>query len=186
MVELFRHYLANLYHAIPTSLFVCLAVVFVVSLIVCLVMMGIRRGVSAIAKIAIAEYLVLIYSSTLMVSMRTYKEIRGYELLPFWSYASIQEGRENLIAENIMNVIVFIPLGFLFAMSYGKVTWKHVAVWGMAVSVSIEIMQYVLKRGFSETDDVMHNTLGCIIGYGLWSLIMIGYERFSKRSVGVL
>ena len=36
---------------------------------------------------------------------------------------------------------------------------------GMGISVSIEAMQYFFHRGFAETDDVMHNTLGCILGY---------------------
>lgn len=186
MMELFRHYLTNLYNAIPISLYVWLTVVFVVALFFCIAVVGIKRTVEFAAKIALAEYLVLIYSSTLLVSMRTYKEIRGYNLLPFWSYVSIQEGRENLLVENIMNVVVFIPLGILCAISFEKARWMHAAFWGLTISASIEVMQYVLKRGFSEVDDVMHNTLGCIIGYGLWSLIKMGYERLSKRCVGVL
>ena len=29
----------------------------------------------------------------------------------------------------------------------------------------------------AEVDDVMHNTLGCLIGYGLYSIVRIGYEK---------
>ena len=36
---------------------------------------------------------------------------------------------------------------------------------GLIISVSIEEMQYFFHRGFAETDDVMHNTLGCLIGW---------------------
>lgn len=186
MRELFKHYIENLYDSIPTSLFVWLIVVFVGTFFISVLLIGITKGVRITARITIAEYLVLLYSSTLLSSVRIYKEIRGCELLPFWSYASIQEGRENLIAENIMNIAVFIPLGLLFALASEKITWKHVAICGMAVSVSIEVMQYIFKRGFSEVDDVIHNTLGCLVGYGIYLIVKKGYEKFSKRSVGVL
>ena len=32
-------------------------------------------------------------------------------------------------------------------------------------------------------DDVIHNTVGCLIRYGLFSLMRLGYERVAKRSV---
>lgn len=35
----------------------------------------------------------------------------------------------------------------------------------------MEAMQYFFHRGFAETDDVMHNTLGCILGYSLWLMV---------------
>ena len=186
MGELFKHYIGNLYDSIPASLFVWLIVVFAGTFFISVLLQGITKGVRITARIAIVEYIVLIYTSTLLSTIRTYKEVRGCELLPFWSYASIHEGRENLIAENIMNVAVFIPLGLLFALACEKFTWKHVAICGMAVSVSIEVMQYIFKRGFSEVDDVIHNSLGCMIGFGLYQLIKIVYEKISKRSVGVL
>lgn len=30
----------------------------------------------------------------------------------------------------------------------------------------IETLQFVLKRGFTEVDDVWHNVVGCVIGWG--------------------
>ena len=42
---------------------------------------------------------------------------------------------------------------------------------GLCLSVSIEALQFVFKFGFSELDDVIHNTLGCMIGYGVYALV---------------
>ena len=46
---------------------------------------------------------------------------------------------------------------------------------GMGISVSIEAMQFFFHRGFAETDDVMHNTVGCIVGAlmvkGAWLMV---------------
>jgi glycopeptide antibiotics resistance protein len=57
---------------------------------------------------------------------------------------------------------------------------------GAGISLSIEVLQLFLRRGYSELDDVMHNTLGCLIGYGLYFIIRIAYEKISKRRVAVL
>ena len=54
------------------------------------------------------------------------------------------------------------------------------------ISASIETLQFFLKRGFAEVDDVMYNTLGCLIGCGIYSLTRFGYEKLSKRTVAVL
>ena len=67
-----------------------------------------------------------------------------------------------------MNVIVFIPIGMILgSLLRVKGSWLIALLIGCSVSVTIEAMQYFLHRGFAETDDVMHNTLGCMIGYGL-------------------
>jgi glycopeptide antibiotics resistance protein len=44
----------------------------------------------------------------------------------------------------------------------------QVALLGFLTSLSIELLQLVLKRGLFEFDDMFHNTLGVIIGYGIW------------------
>lgn len=85
-----------------------------------------------------------------------------------------------------MNVVVFVPVGILLGAGFRSMTWWKVLMIGGGVSVSIEAMQFFLKRGFSEVDDVMHNTLGCLIGYGIYSLTRFGYEKLSKRTVAVL
>lgn len=52
-----------------------------------------------------------------------------------------------------------------------KGSWLITLAVGMGISVSIEAMQYFFHRGFAETDDVMHNTIGCILGYMLVLLV---------------
>lgn len=96
-----------------------------------------------------------------------------------------------------MNVIVFIPIGMILGSllrvkgsstseATKSMTWLMVAIIGCGISVTIEAMQYFLHRGFAETDDVMHNTVGCVIGYGIYKLVRYGYKRLGKRTVAVL
>lgn len=42
---------------------------------------------------------------------------------------------------------------------------------GCSISTTIEVLQFCFMKGFSEMDDVMHNTVGCVIGFGFYSLI---------------
>jgi len=58
--------------------------------------------------------------------------------------------------------------------------WLIVLMTGLILSVSIEAMQYFFHKGFAETDDMMHNTLGCMLGYGIYALARYGYEKVSK------
>ena len=56
-------------------------------------------------------------------------------------------------------------------------SWLIVTIIGCSISVTIEALQFCFLKGFSEVDDVMHNTLGCMIGYGMYALTRYGYER---------
>ena len=53
--------------------------------------------------------------------------------------------------------------------------WFLALAVGMGISLFIKALQYVFHRGFAEVDDVMHNTLGCIVGYllvkGSWFMV---------------
>ena len=32
----------------------------------------------------------------------------------------------------------------------------------------IEVLQFVFKRGYAEVDDVVHNVVGCVVGFGIF------------------
>lgn len=117
----------------------------------------------------------LIYCST--VFFRNTGELQ-YDFMPFWSYQAYLEGRgPNTLIENIMNVVVFVPVGLLFGSMMNGTWLKNRMGWlialsiGLGLSVGIETMQFLLKKGFTEIDDVMHNTFGCLIGYIIWLLL---------------
>lgn len=66
----------------------------------------------------------------------------------------------------IENILLFIPFGFLIPLLWKKLykgLWCLAA--GLMVSLTIEAVQYVTGRGNVETDDVVMNFAGTIIGY---------------------
>ena len=190
MREQFRQYIINLYQDIPQEVYEGLLSVFCIGLVVFIAWKGLKTGLRYSVVLLLVEYIFLLFCST--VIFRTSGDTRQYDFHPFWSYS-----RPDLFVENIMNVIVFIPIGMILGSllrvkgsstseATKSMTWLMVAIIGCGISVTIEAMQYFLHRGFAETDDVMHNTVGCVIGYGIYKLVRYGYKRLGKRSVAVL
>lgn len=94
-----------------------------------------------------------------------------YEIKPFWSYMTKGEVLNNYIAENIFNVLLFVPIGIIGGILSKR--GRCVVISGLIFSIMIELAQLVTHRGFCETDDVIHNTLGTVVGVGI--CMLVGY-----------
>lgn len=69
----------------------------------------------------------------------------------------------------ILNICMFIPLGVLLPMAFPffRSFWKTYLA-GFVITILIEGMQLVLNRGMFELDDLLNNTVGTMIGYGIY------------------
>ena len=65
------------------------------------------------------------------------------------------------------NILWFLPMGFFLRKLKPHIRWHHAAAMALAVSLGIEVLQWVLISGISDIDDVIFNVLGGIVGYGL-------------------
>ena len=164
MKEEFKQYIISLYQDVPQEVYDGLLSIFCLGAILLIIWKGFKIGFRYSAALLLLEYIFLLFCST--VIFRPTGDTRQYDFHPFWSYNAIQEGREDLLAENIMNVVVFIPVGLILGLLLKvKGSWLIALMTGLAISVTIETLQFFLMRGFSELDDMMHNTLGCVIGF---------------------
>lgn len=180
MREDFKGYWNSLYRDIPTYVYEGLIVVLLLVVFFVCFWYGWRKGWRIICRVLTIEYVFLIYCST--VIFRSVGRHVQFDLMPLWSYGAYFRGEDpRLLPENIMNVIVFIPVGILPGLTFRNVSWLKVLGIGCGISVGIEILQLVLKRGFCELDDVMHNTLGCMIGYGVYRLIYMCVNSKTNR-----
>lgn len=79
---------------------------------------------------------------------------------------------QPLIYEMVMNVVLFLPVGFLLGSQVSKRSakqqWFIVFLLGLGLSLSIELLQLAFQKGSFEIDDIIHNTLGCLIGFSIW------------------
>ena len=171
MREQFRQYIINLYQDIPQEVYEGLLSVFCLGVVVFIAWKGFKTGLRYSVALLLIEYIFLIFCST--VFFRTTSELRKYDIHPFWSY-----DRPELLVENIMNVVVFVPVGLLLGIAFKQMTWWKAFLIGCSISVTIESLQFFFMRGFSELDDVMHNTLGCILGY-----ILVNGSRLMVKGV---
>lgn len=128
-------------------------------------------------RLLLFEY--LFWIASVAVFFRATMKERMEALAPLETYRAILEG-EDILPETILNVAVFIPIGLLLGCAFGRLKWWKVLAIGGGFSLSIEVLQFVLKRGFAEFDDVFHNLLGCAIGFlGYLALIHV-VKRVSR------
>lgn len=93
-----------------------------------------------------------------------------------WVYREMLTGhtkwKEN-VGYNILNVIFFVPFGFLFPDKeilpkfFKNRRWLLILCAGMLLSISVELTQYIFRLGLCELDDLICNGLGAVIGHGL-------------------
>ncbi len=78
-----------------------------------------------------------------------------------------------LMTNLLGNVLAFCPLGFLAPVVFDSMrTLKKAVILGACTSVLIELLQLVFRIGSTDIDDVILNTIGCLIGYGLVSILL--------------
>ena len=173
-----EEYIVSLFNEVPQCIYIILFLIFCVGCLI-LIRLRVRNLGRMISKLLLFEYLFYIICSTLL--FRTVDNDVYYNFKPFWSYS-----QSGLLIENIMNVIMFVPVGVLLGSSSSKmIMWKSL-LFGGGLSIIIEVIQYYSKRGVAEFDDVMHNTMGCVIGFGVYFIMRYLYEKFSKRRMAVL
>lgn len=73
------------------------------------------------------------------------------------------------------NIVWFVPLGLALAMVFRPFCYPWwVLLAGLALSCTIEGLQYLFYTGITDVDDVIFNALGALLGwllYGLWRLV---------------
>lgn len=157
--------------------FLMLSVAIVIGM---LVMKG-SRAKRFVLGALLAEYCFLILCST--VICRASHGERHIELVPFWNYLDIWNRVDypaDLI-EVLLNMALFVPIGLLLG-GFGFKT-KKVLLSGICLSGIIEVSQFVFCKGLCETDDVMHNTFGCAIGYfGFLVLLKVKRLYLNKQN----
>ena len=91
-------------------------------------------------------------------------------LEPFQSYVEVfQGGNREILRSQFMNVVLFYPAGLIIAALFPErwPLWIKVLtalVLGFMFSRNIEHYQYYLAVGLPQVDDVIHNTVGALLG----------------------
>ena len=93
------------------------------------------------------------------------------ELIPFGSYVRLLSGGGLREAFQIVaNILLFVPLRILIPRITGERGLWNTAKYALLFSFAIEFTQLITRVGCFETDDLIHNVLGAVIGYGIYSV----------------
>ena len=87
---------------------------------------------------------------------------------------------EGLSPATMLNMILFIPFGFLSLITFKKIQMNrsYGILVGFSFSCVIEILQLFTGR-FVQLDDILMNTLGSYIGY-MFALYLLNFEPFKR------
>lgn len=92
-------------------------------------------------------------------------------------FANKRELTGNVSAEWLVNVLMFMPIGWLLGSVIKRNRLLISIVIGTTFSLFIETLQFLFNKGVADVEDVVCNTIGLITGYFLWSLINEAYSR---------
>ena len=93
--------------------------------------------------------------------------------------------RRDMLVNLIGNVALFIPSGIVFPILYPKLDgfWKTTAA-GALLSLCLELAQLPFFTRATDVDDLILNTLGCALGYGLWALSRAAWNLRNRQKKG--
>lgn len=110
-------------------------------------------------------------------------EVDKINLTPFHTIIDVMNGANiELLRALWMNVLLFVPGSMWLHYSFSEQNWKKrifQIMFFLLISICIEFVQGYFNLGVVEVDDVIHNTLGAVIGTtaDLWSERLICFIK---------
>lgn len=96
-----------------------------------------------------------------------------------WSIWETVNGERQLTTECIENVILMMPFTGMVMWTFDvedRVVWKSAKL-GLIFSVSIEMLQLLLRLGTFQVSDIVYNTLGGMLG----GVVYLGAKKVHER-----
>jgi glycopeptide antibiotics resistance protein len=109
-------------------------------------------------------------------SLKEIEEIRAYNFIPFH-----YEDGHNIafhFSEVVDNILIFIPAGVYLSLLFKKMPLLGKIALIFVASLALECSQYILAVGRFDITDLITNTVGGIIGIGIY---LIGRALFRDK-----
>ena len=106
---------------------------------------------------------------------------RSINIIPFAGTATVN-GRIHM-TEIINNIIVFVPVGIYACMLKQECSILNKISIAFFISLGIEVLQFVLAIGSTDITDLIGNTLGGVIGIGIFYLFA---KFFKNKAIKIL
>ena len=137
-----------------------------------------KRLVKLVSGVSLIVSLIVIISATILSRQRGSYTVHLALLSQFW----VEDyDLDTAIRPMLMNVFLFLPFGM--SLSYMlpdrlclKTNWILVAASAFLLSLLLETAQYCLLVGNFETDDILCNTVGALLG-----MVPLAIQTESKK-----
>lgn len=134
--------------------------------LVCIQLLICRRNRVPLRKSLLTCILIIYLEFVAVVTLLGREPASEFKAKPIflWSWHEMIVNHSQVQLEQIvLNILLFFPIGILLFWR-NKIHLKQALVVGTVLSAVIEILQLVTRRGLFEWDDILHNTLGCVLG----------------------
>lgn len=144
-----------------------------------------RRKTNAVHVVWTGIFIFYIYLVFEVTGIGTIWEIGLYPGMTFQEEINFIPFSDGLSMSMILNIIMFMPLGFLLPLLWKEYrTPGRVGVTAFFLSFGIELCQ-LLNRRVSDINDLMMNTLGAFLGWGIWLCFSrIFHLKYGRRNKG--
>ncbi|GHU67982.1 VanZ family protein [Clostridia bacterium] len=110
--------------------------------------------------------------------------VRVIELIPF--YVSEIHDVSFFVSNIVYNFLFFIPFGVFVCLLKPKWMFAKKIVVITLLSLSFEVVQFVLGIGISDTTDLITNTTGGITGVGLYRVMQTIFKDKTHTIINVV
>lgn len=110
--------------------------------------------------------------------------IRVINLIPLqgsFDYNGVFNSREI-----IGNILIFIPLGIYICMLKSKWPFMSKVLPVFLISLLFEVTQYIFAIGRTDITDILGNTLGGVIGIGIYPLLLKVFKSRTIKFVNII
>src|SRR5215207_6278144 len=77
----------------------------------------------------------------------------------------------NYYSNLIGNILLFLPFPVFLVCLCGINSFRKIFIISFILSFSVELLQFVLKKGVADIDDILLNLLGTTIGFFIYKLL---------------
>jgi glycopeptide antibiotics resistance protein len=109
---------------------------------------------------------------------------RVLNLIPFAGSFAGAHGFD--IGDVLENVLIFVPLGIYISMLRTRWSFGRTILTIAVTSVAFEVIQYIFAIGRSDITDVIDNTLGGLVGIGIYALSVRVFGSRTNRVLSIV
>lgn len=148
-----------------------------------------RNKMKKLTEILLIIYLIvlswiILFKMQFDISFLKNMNFRSINLIPF-ADSLVVNGRAD-ISEIILNIVAFIPFGVYLSMLNSNWGFMKKIIPIFCVSLMYESIQYIFAIGGSDITDLIGNTLGGVIGIGLFFVLQRLIDKNIVKILNIL